>query len=1664
MKQIYKTISLTVFVWLMACNSARASHIMGSDLSYVCNGNNSYTVTLKIYRDCCGIDVDNTYPIEVYNACTGGSNTFNVTLQNAGGTEVSELCPAQLAQSVCSGSVACPANPNGSPATYPGVKMYIYTHTYTLTSACDSFYFRTSTCCRNNVMNVPPNGFGIQAMVNNTINPLTGSPYCNSSVVFSTLPVPFVCLNSQVTFNNGAVDANGDSLVFELANPLDDSYNPLPFNGGWNINRPIPNSGVTGGSFSFVDSTGQIEFVSPNQEIDVLAMRVKEYRNGVLIGTTIRDIQITVLPCAISIPFEDSIANVGNGIQQSQITVKTCPGTPLSFDIQCTDQANHNITVTSNINGNPDMPGAQMVQVGTGNSVTAHITWTPLAADTGCHGFVLTTKNDDCPINGSYTRAYEVCVLNKVQFLDDSLTFCGRPIRLDATGGTNFIWTPSTGPNAVSDINSYHPFVSPVSPTMYYFSSDCGTDSIYIDVNPAFVFDAGLGGSICRNGQVNLNATVDNLYAPYHFKWEPSTGLFDPISGLPSDSIRNPVASPNSTTQYTCTFVGANNCPNSDSLIVTVVGAGPNIIAKAQPTLVCPGDVVNLSVDATPQQCGISSTPCVGHIITGRVGTDSSSTSVTNTPTTYPTIYGHYQNSARHQFLYLQAELMAQLGKAGAIDSISFFLVKVNNLPDTMKNFEIQMACTQSPAFPIDMNAANPWEHQNLVTVFSSKNVVLPIVNGWVTHKLDFPYDWDGTSNLVVDICFENPGTSALNKKMMMTPTAFSSVCYSYGTNKQCGNTNSPQLTNKRPNAKFNVCVTDIDNLPVTWTPNSGPNAALPSNILTPTAHPEVPGVYTVDVTAQNGCHTQDFVYVGVDTSLLVHAFPKDTFLCSSHPLNITTSFTGSPLPGNSFTYEWRDLATNTVVGNAATLSITPTATSAYLVTLNGGLCSAYDTVHIVFDNHLPLTLRVDSISCFGQTDGKVVAVASGGTPPLTYIWSTGAGIDSIQNQGVGNYSVSVSDFEGCSGTGSATLTEPQQISLVLDTTNITCFGANNGSVLATATGGIGSLTYNWTPGGNVNPLTSMGPGTYTVVVTDANQCTAQKSWTPVEPLLLSVTVATTDVSCFGGTDGGATATVTNGNPAYTFAWSNIATTSNPATGFAKGNQSITVTDAQTCTATASFTISEPTQLNVSVTSSSNVKCNAGADGSINITANGGTANYTYQWSNSTTAEDLANATAGNYIVTVTDSKNCIATVTATLIEPTAITLSFTQVDPLCTGNANGNASVTTAGGTPGYVYDWAVVPGTNDNSSINNLAAGIYDVVVQDINLCSIQGSVTLTNPPSLNAQLINKKEISCANAQDGSIEASVNGGTPPIVFSWSNNFTTSVINNLAPGTYIVTVADANGCDTLLTTTFTAPPLIDIAVLAIDSVTCPQYSDAAIHIVGTGGTPGNPVAYEYSTDGITFQPSELFESLSAGSYHLYIRDTQGCMKDTTVMVYEPVKPRLVVLPQDSMIDLGMSITLVSNLSDYTSADINFYSWSPILGLNCADCASVIATPYANTSYNLTVNYLHDCSVSQTVTILVGNGEDFFVPNAFSPNGDGNNDVLVIYGSGLAKANMKIFNRWGEKIFDSQNQWLGWDGTYKGEIQNSGVYTYYLEGVYLNGKKREKKGTINLIR
>lgn len=1963
LNSLFIRIGLLVLILGFAISDARASHAMGADLEYICLGPNGsgqmqYRINFRFYRDCGGISAPNSVSISADAVGCGGTATATLNpVPGSTGVEVSQLCPNQLSQSECN------SNPPSS-ALYPGVRYHLFTGVITLPTLCATWRLRYTLSARNQSDNlaVQNQNFSIEAYINNTINPVTGQNYCNNSVVFSSLPVPFFCINNPVSFNHSAVDADGDSLVYQLVNPLGNAYAPINFAAGYSVTQPITTNPP--GTFQFNGQTGQMNFTPGAQEVDALAIRVSEYRNingtWVLMGSTMRDIQVTILNCAISTPGQQPISNVQNATPLGPLTVQACPGTPLQFDILCTDAANHNLTLSSTIAATPSaIPGATFSQIGVGDTVIARITWTPLPGDTGCHDFVLTTRNDDCPINGVFTQVYTICIFNKVQLLTASSTFCGNPVQLTATGGTNFTWSP---PNGLSSTTILNPTAAPTVPTMYYFTSDCGTDSVFIDVDPPFQFDAGPGGQICQNGQIQLNATVDNTYGPYDVQWVPSTGLIDPITGLPTDSILNPVASPLSTTEYKIYFTGTNGCTNLDSTTIVVAGTGPIVTARAQPTAICPGETVQLDILSSPLSCGISQSLCNGQTQNIQVGNGNVSIP-TASPTQYPTVYGHYQKSGRMQMLYTAAELLALTGGAGGkIHSVAFNITQINTLNDTIKNFEIKMGCTQATSL-------SAWQN-GLVQVFSPKSIPIGTAGstGWKTHVLDNDYDWDGSSNLVIEICFNNPTGTSLNHKVQATATAQPMVYYSTGNTPQCGTTGTPSTNLNRPNAKFDICISTVAGLPISWTPASGPNAVVPANTVSPVSTPQSPVVYHVDVTDTNGCVSSDFVYVQVDTNLRFSASPNDTFFCAPTAVQLRTFVQGSPLPGQSFSYNWQSIPAGPAI-SGANPTVTPNVTTTYVVTLLGGACTLRDTIVVNVGNSIPVNFTVDSISCNGANDGQLIALPTGGALPITYNWSVGGpNTNTRSNLGPGVYSVAITDGIGCTGSGTYTLTQPAvltasltptnincfgaangsvsatvnggtipytynwnpvnlnqpnisnlgpgaqnltvtdnngctvtqsititqppqlvlnvfaenatsfggtdgsaygivsggtvpytfnwstppggnndtitglaagtyiltvcdlnnccvidtgivndpppivlsfapvqnpcfgdalgsvsvsatggiapytfiwstgtsgnsisnliagtysvtatdsagvtvvgnvpitqptAVSVILDTTPINCFGAANASVLATASGGTGGFNYLWSTGSSANPQTNLTPQTINVTATDVNGCTGTASWVITQPAqLLASILGTTPVSCFGGNNGTALAQVAGGTGTYSYSWTGSVSTANPGTGFAAGNNILTVTDQNGCTDTAQFNITEPTQLQASVTPV-NASCETSNDGSATATVSGGTPNYTYSWDNVAGASSVNNLdngvhtlvatdnnnctvsvnftvdttyvlhatamadsvscfggadgqatvvplngsgpyayvwtpsghtaatavglSAGVQTVVVTDSKNCIATATATVFEPAEIILALTQVHPLCTGDANGSATVIAGGGTPGYTYDWDATPATNDNNTINNLAAGMYTVTVTDANTCQKTGNITLTDPPTLQAQFINKNEISCANALDGSVEVQVQGGTTPYGYVWAHGPATAAIANLAPGTYSVTITDGNSCSTTLSTTFLAPPPVNVSVLDITDASCPKYTDGEIEVVGIGGTPGNPITYEYSIDGVNYQASSTFKGLEAGYYTVHVRDAESCSFDTLVMVDEPTELVLSILPQDSTIALGEGLQLDVNLNQYPVSDINSYVWSPSTGLNCADCKSPFAAPYAQTTYTVTVNYLGNCIATETVNVFVGNGPDIYIPNAFTPNGDGDNDVFMVYGAGLRNVNLKVFNRWGEKVFDSNNQWLGWDGHYRGQMLEPGVYTYMIEVTYLNDKKKQKNGTITLIR
>jgi gliding motility-associated-like protein len=293
--------------------------------------------------------------------------------------------------------------------------------------------------------------------------------------------------------------------------------------------------------------------------------------------------------------------------------------------------------------------------------------------------------------------------------------------------------------------------------------------------------------------------------------------------------------------------------------------------------------------------------------------------------------------------------------------------------------------------------------------------------------------------------------------------------------------------------------------------------------------------------------------------------------------------------------------------------------------------------------------------------------------------------------------------------------------------------------------------------------------------------------------------------------------------------------------------------------------------------------------------------------------------------------------------------------------------------------------------------------------------------------------------------------------------NQSTGAFTGLGYGSYQVVVTDHGHCP-VTDTVEVVRPSFNIYTASAEAVSCygPDYADGAIHVQGSNSQNG---PFQYSINGGPYQTSPDFTGLPAGSYTVSAHDHYGCDTTFTIVVGQPQPAALRVAPDDTTVVVGASVQLISDFGPYPADSIRSYQWSPAAGLSCIDCAAPMASPNSTqNAYTLAVTYNHGCVVTATAQIHVPGHPPLFIPNAFSPNNDGNNDVWSINGSGVKDVKALLFNRWGEKVFESNEQSQGWDGYYKGELQEPGVFVFVVDVVYLNGETVTQKGSLTLIR
>ena len=494
----------------------------------------------------------------------------------------------------------------------------------------------------------------------------------------------------------------------------------------------------------------------------------------------------------------------------------------------------------------------------------------------------------------------------------------------------------------------------------------------------------------------------------------------------------------------------------------------------------------------------------------------------------------------------------------------------------------------------------------------------------------------------------------------------------------------------------------------------------------------------------------------------------------------------------------------DTVWTQYATGVTTPTPASYPIQVIDGnGITTTFDNAGVIAPCSanpcagVTITLNISSQSdpnCFGGTDGAATVTATGGASPYAYIWTPGSLSGPTQSAlSAGVYTVDVQDFNGCIGSGTVTIGEPQELIASAVSTPATC-GMSNGTLTASATGGTGSYTYSWSPaGGSIANPTGLPVNTYTVTITDQNMCTDQATIAITSSGGPTISLdASSDVSCFGANDGSATVSATGGTGALTYSWMPGSLTGTTQNTLGPNSYTVTVTDGNGCTDNVVVDILEPADIILSTSNIVDATCGA-SDGAATVDVVGGTGPLTYTWTpNVGTTATVTSIPAGPYSVVVSDQNGCSSTINFTITNvggPTLTALPTTDVS--CFGFSDGEASVQASGGTTPYTYSWA--PTGGNGAIASNLIAGTYVVTVTDDAGCVSAETIVVAEP---NALLITETitDEDCGQL-NGDISLAISGGASPYTYLWGGLETTSSISNLLGGIYNVTVTDANGC-----------------------------------------------------------------------------------------------------------------------------------------------------------------------------------------------------------------------------------------------------------------------------
>ncbi len=979
----------------------------------------------------------------------------------------------------------------------------------------------------------------------------------------------------------------------------------------------------------------------------------------------------------------------------------------------------------------------------------------------------------------------------------------------EASGGAppyTYLW--SNGQNGPTAVNlSAGTYTVTVTGSA---GSGTATASVTITQPPVLNVSVSVSNVItCLNPTATLTASVSGGVPPYSYQW--SNGDFgNPIQ----------VSSPG---VYAVVVTDANGCTKSAQVTVSanvvapVANAGPPaVLTCAQPLATLNGagsstgpifsyqwtasNGGNIVSGANTLNPVVNAAGTYTLVVTNTNNGCTSSAATTATSNQQPPT----ANASGGIITCVDPEVTVQVTTNAA--SPVFLWSGPGGFSSDQSSFETSVAgmyavtvtnsangCTSTANTQVTTDTLPPTIAIQTDTLTCSDTVVVLLTT---TNADSAAFAWSGPGGF--SSSQRNPSVS-LPGSYAVTVTEVSSGCTNTAAGQVAQDTISPTVS---VTAEPITCSDTLAQLTLTTNADSAAFAwSGPSGFSATQQNPQVsePGEYMVVVTRlSNGCTASALATVALDTAApLISIAPPLPLNCFNDTISLDASASAQ---GQQFSYLWTTPDGHIISGDT---TLTPLVDSAgtYILTIANTLngCSSIDTAVVVQSPPVAVAVvDITPVTCFGQQNGSATAVGSGGVGSLTYAWSNGDTTAVTSHLGAGTYFVTVVDSEGCSAIDSAVIVEPPLLQANASATGETSFGANDGTATSAPTGGTVPYAFLWSTGDTTAAIIGLTPGVYTVLVQDANGCTAEQVVTVNGfNCTLTATISATPVTCFGANDGTATVTVADGTPPYTYIWSSGDSTST-AVGLAPGIYTATVTDAFNCPYVLSVQVISPSALqpNASATAETGLNRN---DGTASAAPVGGMAPYAYLWSTGDTIASLSGLAPGIYTVTVTDANGCSAaqTVIVNAFNCTlAVNVAATPVP--CPGTFSGSASATPVNGNAPFGYLWS---NGGTTAAITNLPAGVYTVTVSDATDCQAVGTVVVTQPDDPRI-FVDVTPASCPESEDGSITITVvSGATPPFAFTWPGG----APNRVGVGTHIVTITDANGCTYLVTVTMTS-------------------------------------------------------------------------------------------------------------------------------------------------------------------------------------------------------------------------------------------------------------------